>query len=76
MRKIFSIRLDEVADKNLHLLADYSHRSRASVIRWLINNASIEHDLLSPRIRRPIDNVDANIHRGGVDDNTAGVKRC
>lgn len=53
MNKLFSLRLDRVTNYKLAYLARESHRSRASVIRWLIRFATIGHDVLSPYVADP-----------------------
>ena len=39
MEKIFTLRLDEATSQRLQQLADQTLRSRAGVVRWLINQA-------------------------------------
>ncbi|MHA2064067.1 MAG: hypothetical protein ACXABY_06770 [Candidatus Thorarchaeota archaeon] len=53
MKTLFSLRLDRMTNYKLAYLARESHRSRASVIRWLIQYATIGHDVLSPYIADP-----------------------
>ena len=42
MAKVFTIRLEKHLAENLSLLANITHRSKASTIRWLIYRASLE----------------------------------
>jgi hypothetical protein len=48
MNKVFTFRLDESTSQRLQQLADQTLRSRAGVVRWLINRAAQDNLRLSP----------------------------
>ena len=48
MEFVYRFRLSKNTYEKLEMLAEKTQRSRANVVRWLIDNASLHSDLLSP----------------------------
>jgi len=57
MEQIFTFRVDEETGQMLQLLAVKTFRSRAGVLRWLINLAIQNPSLVSPEIGESADNT-------------------
>ena len=55
MEHVYSFRLDKATGQMLQLLAARTFRSRAGVVRWLINQAGQNPYLVLPEVGVPAD---------------------
>jgi hypothetical protein len=55
MNSVYTFRLDEKTNLKLHILAGLTHRSRANLLRWLIQNFPINQVGQLPNMEIPSD---------------------
>jgi predicted transcriptional regulator len=69
MNNVFSFRMDNITSAFLHALARRTHRSRSSLVRWLLFAAAQENGLVS---NKDIQSTEEDIHQAIVQDDSQG----